>query len=85
MLLPKNKPYKSKANYKKYGKRHPVCENCRNQRAWLGPHHIIFRSQGGGDEDENLISLCQSCHYEAHSYSPKFWRDKFKEIKKNEI
>jgi hypothetical protein len=29
-------------------------------------HHIIFRSQGGRDVHENLISLCSSCHRKAH-------------------
>jgi hypothetical protein len=26
------------------------------------PHHIRFRSRGGGEEDGNLISLCTICH-----------------------
>jgi hypothetical protein len=26
------------------------------------PHHLQFRSRGGGDEDENLASLCVWCH-----------------------
>ncbi len=29
-------------------------------------HHVEFRSQGGNDEIENLISLCRSCHDKAH-------------------
>ncbi len=28
----------------------------------MTPPHQIFRSQGGGDEPENLISLCLWCH-----------------------
>jgi len=26
------------------------------------PHHIVFRSRGGGDEPSNLVSLCDRCH-----------------------
>ena len=26
------------------------------------PHHLRFRSHGGDDSDENLTSLCSSCH-----------------------
>jgi 5-methylcytosine-specific restriction endonuclease McrA len=26
------------------------------------PHHLVFRSKGGGDELENLVSLCTWCH-----------------------
>ncbi|MGM0575802.1 MAG: HNH endonuclease [Myxococcota bacterium] len=35
----------------------PVCE-----RRDMTPHHIVFRSQGGGDEDENIAGLCSACH-----------------------
>ncbi len=35
----------------------PVCHsrNCT-------PHHIVFRSHGGGEEPSNLVSLCDKCH-----------------------
>ncbi len=26
------------------------------------PHHIVFRSHGGGEEPSNLVSLCNTCH-----------------------
>jgi len=26
------------------------------------PHHVKFRSRGGGEERANLISLCERCH-----------------------
>ncbi len=35
----------------------PVCE-----RHDVQPHHLKFRSAGGGEEDENLTSLCTWCH-----------------------
>ncbi len=28
----------------------------------MTPHHIRFRSRGGGDEPSNLVSLCDKCH-----------------------
>lgn len=30
-------------------------------------HHIIYRSQGGTDEVENLIPVCRHCHELAHA------------------
>ncbi len=35
----------------------PVC-----RRRNCTPHHIIFRSQGGGDAPSNLVALCDRCH-----------------------
>jgi hypothetical protein len=37
--------------------RSPLCT-----RRDVTPHHLKFRSQGGGDEDDNLVSLCVWCH-----------------------
>ena len=35
----------------------PVCS-----RRDVTPHHLVFRSHGGGDDDENVASLCSWCH-----------------------
>jgi len=35
---------------------------CRSQN--VTPHHIRFRSHGGGEERTSLISLCARCHLE---------------------
>lgn len=32
----------------------------------LTVHHIIFKSYGGKDEADNLITLCQRCHQGLH-------------------
>lgn len=32
----------------------------------LNVHHILPVSKGGGDEPENLITLCINCHKQAH-------------------
>jgi hypothetical protein len=37
----------------------PVCD-----RRDVTPHHLKFRSHGGGDEAENVVSLCVWCHLE---------------------
>lgn len=33
-------------------------------------HHIIQRSEGGADTDENCIPLCLECHAEVKAYDP---------------
>ena len=38
------------------------CRHC-NDRT-VHPHHIVFKSHGGKDELNNLITLCPSCHLE---------------------
>ena len=39
------------------------CENpwCRS-KAFLDPHHVVKRSQGGLDTPDNLVMLCRICH-----------------------
>ena len=44
---------------------HSNCEVC-GKPTQDCPHHIIFRSQGGNSDDENLISLCREDHNRAH-------------------
>ena len=35
-----------------------------NDRSGLHPHHVIYKSHGGKDELNNLITLCHQCHLE---------------------
>lgn len=46
-----------------------TCQYCKGKRkdSKLEVHHIIFRSQGGSDEESNLITLCHTCHKALHS------------------
>jgi len=32
----------------------------------LEVHHQEFRSQGGDDSEENLVTLCEACHSMLH-------------------
>jgi ATP-dependent DNA helicase RecQ len=42
------------------------CQWC-GVMANLEVHHQRFRSHAGHDSEENLITLCVSCHAETHS------------------
>ena len=46
-----------------------ICQHCKGKHkdSKLEVHHIIFRSQGGSDEENNLITLCHTCHKNLHS------------------
>ena len=41
------------------------CQLC-GTRINLHLHHQVFRSQGGSDSQENLITLCAECHHTLH-------------------
>lgn len=45
-----------------------TCQYCKGKRkdSKLEAHHIIFRSNGGSDEADNLITLCSKCHKDLH-------------------
>jgi len=40
------------------------CQNCGSMH--LQVHHLKFRSQAGGDVEQNLITLCPECHARMH-------------------
>ena len=46
-----------------------TCQYCKGKHKdnKLEVHHIVFRSQGGSDEESNLITLCHTCHSNLHS------------------
>jgi len=46
-----------------------MCQHCKgkSKNKKLHVHHIIFRSKGGTDEPDNLISLCEICHDKTHN------------------
>jgi len=49
----------------RYIKAHPLCEECKKQGKLIVAeevHHILPLSKGGGNEADNLMALCKSCH-----------------------
>lgn len=45
-----------------------TCQHCKGKSkdCRLEVHHVVFRSQNGSDEETNLITLCQTCHFGLH-------------------
>lgn len=45
------------------------CQHCKGKTKdkHLECHHIIFKSKGGTDTPENLITLCHTCHSALHA------------------
>lgn len=43
-----------------------TCQICGAKNTRLEVHHIVYRSKGGTDNEDNLITLCESCHKKIH-------------------
>ena len=43
------------------------CQECGRSHN-LQVHHNLFRSHGGEDSEDNLITLCADCHRAKHSH-----------------
>ena len=43
-----------------------TCQICGKKHTRLEVHHIIYRSKGGTDDEDNLITLCEDCHSKVH-------------------
>ena len=44
-----------------------TCQCCGKKNCRLEVHHIKFRQNGGTDDEENLITLCEDCHKGIHA------------------
>ena len=54
----------------------PNCKHKdKDKKQILKVHHIIYRSKGGTDKPENLITLCSKCHTPANHKKGKFLYD----------
>ena len=42
------------------------CQRC-GRREQLDVHHVISRARAGADAENNLITLCRSCHRVLHA------------------
>ena len=80
------KKYKGKwpAIRKRYVTAHPYCEICFERYHRFTPvehvHHIKPLSEGGTNDDENLMSLCLSCHSRIHAERGDRWNRRGSEI-----
>ena len=45
-----------------WGRDRGCCQLCYRQCIAPEYHHVIFRSQGGGDTVDNILTLCFDCH-----------------------
>ena len=45
-----------------------TCQYCKGKHkdSKLEVHHILYRSNGGSNEESNLITLCHTCHQDVH-------------------
>jgi len=63
----------------RYAAAHPFCEEC-YKRGVLTPmeevHHILPLSRGGTHADDNLMSLCKSCHSRITAEMGDRWHDR---------
>jgi len=50
-----------------------LCQRCqgKSKDRRLEVHHLVFRSQGGSDDETNLLTLCKTCHDGLHAGLPK--------------
>lgn len=49
------------------------CQHCKgkSKSTRLQVHHIIYRSNGGSDDEKNLLTLCDVCHAGVHANTIK--------------
>jgi len=52
-----------------------TCQVCKKKGGILNTHHIVYRSHGGSDRADNLITLCADCHtHENHQKGAVLWK-----------
>lgn len=62
-----------------------TCQCCKTRKRNLHVHHIVYRSNGGSDEEDNLIVLCKSCHDKLHKGKLKDFEAKLKGKRKGQL
>lgn len=53
-----------------------TCQYCKTKKGTLHVHHIVYRSNGGSDKIDNLITLCEDCHKKLHNGELKDFESK---------
>ena len=52
-----------------------TCQVCKKKNKILHTHHVIYRSEGGTDRADNLITVCSDCHTsENHKPNGILWK-----------
>ena len=52
-----------------------TCQVCKKKNKILRTHHIVYRSEGGTDRADNLITVCTDCHTsENHKPGGILWK-----------
>lgn len=82
---------KDKEVYQRIAEEQPYCQLCGGTNM-LEIHHIYYRSQGGLNDERNLIRLCKNCHMMVHG-NKKRWQpfllnmqyNKYGEFKKEDV
>src|SRR5574344_378702 len=62
-----------------------TCQCCKTKKGTLNAHHIVYRSNGGADTLDNLITLCKECHNKLHDGKLKDFEAKLKGKKKGTL
>lgn len=84
MMFPKSRPVRLSGTALKrvceevYERDKGCCVNCgRYVAEGTKPHHVLFKSRGGGDTVDNMVMLCNECHFKVHhSHLGKAIQDK---------
>ncbi|OKL36386.1 RNA-guided endonuclease IscB [Domibacillus mangrovi] len=51
-----------------------TCQVCKKKNKIFNTHHVIYRSHGGSNRADNLITVCTDCHTpENHQKGEIFW------------
>src|SRR5574344_1356288 len=62
-----------------------TCQCCKTKKGTFNAHHIVYRSNGGADTLDNLITLCEECHKKLHDGKLKDFEAKLKGKKKGTL
>ncbi|WP_106497316.1 RNA-guided endonuclease IscB [Lentibacillus sp. Marseille-P4043] len=54
---------------------HYTCQVCKKKGKILNTHHIIYRTHGGSNRADNLITVCTDCHtHDNHQRGNILWK-----------
>ena len=70
--------------YYVFARDHYTCQCCKGKNKILQTHHIRYRSNGGTDRADNLISVCTDCHTSENHQEGGIlfqWQEQHKKVK----